>query len=400
MLALMKLALIRRQFAAVGGAELYVQRLLSSLVSAGHEVHLYAENWQGAHPGVIMHTVPVKASRALGPLVFAKAVARLLQDADYDVVFSLERTVQQDVYRAGDGLHRVWLQQRKRYASWWRRPFVGLGAFHANMQTLEALTFNPANTRHIIVNSDMVKQEILNHFPFPAERIHLIRNGVETARFQHQDRAAIRAKFGYQDSDFVLLFVGSGWERKGLLFLLRLMRQWQTSQPEVKLLIVGKGRLGSKPPPNVTLAGPMKKVEEAYAAADLMTFLPIYEPCANVVAEALSSGLPVITSGFNGASELIEPGINGHILEDPSDLASLETAIGFWKSKSNTRPVPTSLPLDLETNVQTTLRLLEFMAAEKKQTIVDCQNKLGSTQQASLHPGHDGRNEADKRVSG
>ena len=362
----MKLALIRRQFAAVGGAELYVQRLLSALVSAGHEVHLYAEKWQGAHPGVIMHTVPVKANRALGPVVFAEAVARILTNTNYDVVFSLERTVQQDVYRAGDGLHRVWLQQRKRYASWWRRPFVGLGAFHANMQALEARTFDPANTRHIIVNSDMVKQEILSHFPFPAERIHLIRNGVETARFQHQDRAAMRAQFGYKDSDFVLLFVGSGWERKGLPFLLRLMRQWQTSQPDVKLLVVGKGRLGSKPPPNVTLAGPMKKVEEAYAAADLMTFLPIYEPCANVIAEALSSGLPVITSRFNGANELIQPGINGHVLEDPADLPSLETAIHFWKSKSDRHPVPTDLPLDLETNVQSTLRLLESAAAEKK----------------------------------
>jgi UDP-glucose:(heptosyl)LPS alpha-1,3-glucosyltransferase len=363
---LMKLALIRRQFAAVGGAELYVQRLLSALVSAGHEVHLYAEKWQGAHPGVIMHSVPVKANRALGPIVFADGVAQLLAGTDYDVVFSLERTVSQDVYRAGDGLHRVWLQQRKRYASWWRRPFVGLGAFHANMKALEARTFDPANTGHIIVNSDMVKQEILSHFPFPAERIHLVRNGVETGRFQNQDRSAMRAKFGFKDDDFVLLFVGSGWERKGLPFLLRLMRQWQTSQPQVKLLVVGKGRLSGQPPPNVTLAGPMPKVEEAYAAADLMTFLPIYEPCANVIAEALCSGLPVITSRFNGASELIQPGINGHILEDPADLPSLETAIHFWKTHPHLRPVPTALPLDLDTNVAATLCLLESVAAEKK----------------------------------
>jgi UDP-glucose:(heptosyl)LPS alpha-1,3-glucosyltransferase len=362
----MKLALIRRQFAAVGGAELYVQRLLSALVTAGHEVHLYAEKWQGAQPGVIMHSVPVKANRALGPIVFAEAVSRLLTKADYDVVFSLERTIGQDVYRAGDGLHRVWLQQRKRYASWWRRPFVGLGAFHANMQALEARTFDPVNTSHIIVNSAMVKQEIVSHFPFPAERVHLIPNGVETARFQNVDRSAMRAKFGFQDDDFVLLFVGSGWERKGLPFLLRLMRHWQSNQPKVKLLVVGKGRLGSKPPPNVLLAGPMPKVEEAYAAADLMTFLPIYEPCANVIAEALASGLPVITSRFNGASELIQTGINGHVLEDPADLPSLETAIEFWQKRQDRSPVPTALPLDLETNVQSTLRLLESVAAEKR----------------------------------
>lgn len=365
----MKLALIRRQFAAVGGAELYLQRLLAGLITAGHEVHLYAERWQGAHPGVILHEVPVRASRAQRPVVFAETVAQMLAGNDYDVVFSLERTVAQDVYRAGDGLHRVWLEQRKRYAPWWRRPFVGLGGFHANMKALEARTFDPANTRHIIVNSDMVRREILAHFPFPSERIHLVRNGVDTARFKQGDRAATRAKFGFTDQDFVLLFVGSGWERKGLSFLLRLMRRWQHTDPQVKLLVVGKGRLTGPTPRNVVLAGSMPQVEHAYAAADLMTFLPIYEPCSNVVAEALASGLPVITSRFNGASELIQPGVNGHVLDDPADLDSLEKAVRHWQQRTATRPVSSTLPLDLETNIQATVSILEKVAAEKRSAI-------------------------------
>lgn len=362
----MKLALIRRQFAAVGGAELYLQRLLTGLVTAGHEVHLYAERWQGAHPGVIMHEVPVKAGRSLRPVVFAESVAKMLTDTTYDVVLSLERTVSQDVYRAGDGVHRVWLEQRKRFASWWRRPFVGLGAFHSNMKALEARTFDPANTRHIIVNSDMVRREILAHFPFPPERIHLVRNGVETARFQNQDRTAARARFGFTDQDYVLLFVGSGWERKGLGFLLQLMRRWQQTEQQVKLLVVGKGRLSGPAPKNVILAGPMSQVEQAYAAADLMTFLPIYEPCANVIAEALASGLPVITSRFNGAGELIQPGINGDVLDDPSDISAIEKAIQSWRQKTSARPVPTDLPLDLDTNIRETLQLLEKVAAAKR----------------------------------
>jgi len=363
----MKLALIRRQFASVGGAELYLQRLLGALVVAGHDIHLYTERWEGAAEGVTVHEVPVKARRALRPVVFAEAVAGLLAGETYDLVFSLERTVQQDVYRAGDGVHAVWLEQRKRYATWWRRPFVGMRAFHANMKALEARTFDPANTRHIIVNSDMVRREILARFTFPAEHIHLVRNGVDVSRFQRGDRSATRARFGFADDDFVLLFVGSGWERKGLGFLVQLMRRWQSTEPKVKLLVVGKGRLGN-PPPNVILAGPMKKVEDAYAAADLMTFLPIYEPCANVIAESLASGLPVITSAFNGAAELIEEGVNGHVLADPSDLAALENAIRFWKASPAARPVPSSRPLDLDTNVRETLRVLEMVAGEKDQS--------------------------------
>jgi UDP-glucose:(heptosyl)LPS alpha-1,3-glucosyltransferase len=362
----MKLALIRRQFAAVGGAELYVQRLLTGLISAGHEVHLYAESWQGAHPGVVMHEVPVKTSRARRPVVFAETVARMLQDMDYDVVFSLERTIRQDIYRAGDGVHRVWLEQRKRFAPWWKRPFVGLGAFHANMKSLEARTFDPANTRHIIVNSEMVRREILAHFPFPAERIHLVRNGIDTARFLQGDRTATRAKLGLTDQDYVLLFVGSGWERKGLHFLINLMRRWQHSEPSIKLLVVGKGRLTGPVPGNVILAGPMAQIEHAYAAADLMTFLPIYEPSSNVVIEALASGLPLITSRFNGASELIQPGINGEVLADPADLETLEKTVQLWRQRSAKRGTSTSLPLDLDTNIRETLRLLEMVSVEKK----------------------------------
>lgn len=363
----MKLALIRRQFSAVGGAELYVQRLLGGLVESGHEVHLYAEKWEGEPRGVTLHQVPVKGGRSLKPVVFAENVDRMLAADRHDLVFSLERTVRQDVYRAGDGVHAVWLEQRRRFASWWRRPFVGMGAFHTNMKALEARTFDPANTRRIIVNSEMVGREITARFPFPADRIHLVRNGVNVARFQQGDRAATRARLGFTDEDFVLLFVGSGWERKGLAFLLRLMRQWEQAEPRVKLLVAGKGRLSGRVPSNVVLAGPMREVEHAFAAADLMTFLPIYEPCANVIAEALAAGLPVITSRSNGACELVDEGVNGHVLEDPSDLAGLEKSVRFWRAQPGLRPVTVSKPLDLETNVRETLRILEQTAEEKRQ---------------------------------
>ncbi|MDZ4286441.1 MAG: glycosyltransferase family 4 protein [Prosthecobacter sp.] len=365
----MKIALIRRQFAATGGAELYLQRLIAALVAGGHDVHLFAEKWEGAPHLVTMHEVPVKASRARRPVVFAEAAARLVAAQTFDVVFSLERTLAQDVYRAGDGLHRVWLDQRRRYAPWWRRPLVGLGGFHRTMLGLEARTLDPRRTRHVIVNSEMVRQEILRHFQFPAERIHLVRNGVDVQRFQLGDREGTRRRFGLQAGEFVLLFVGSGWERKGLPFLLRLMQRYEGRKEPVKLLVVGKGRYRGRLPANVIMAGPMAAVEDAYAAADLLTFLPIYEPSSNVVTEALASGLPVITSRFNGASELIDPGVSGAVLDEPEDIDALERTVSTWMQRRPVRITAKGLPLDLESNVRETLRVLE-MAAEEKQRAV------------------------------
>jgi len=360
----MKLALIRRQFSATGGAELYLQRLLQALVAGGHEPHLFAESWSGLLEGVGLHAVSASADRSMRATRFADAVATELKKHSFDVIFSLERTHHQDVYRAGDGVHRVWLERRHQFAQWWRRPFVCAGGFHRNMLKLEARTFDPVNTRHVIVNSEMVRQEILKHFQFPAHRIHLVRNGVDLDRYRGGQRNATRARFGIKPDDTLLLFVGSGWERKGLRFVLRALHQLKASG--VKLLIVGKGQPPFAVPEGAIFTGPMSDVENAYAAADMLVFLPIYEPSSNVVAEALASDLPVITSSLNGASEMITPGRNGTIIPDPRDTNAVVEAIRFWILQ---RGLVEKLPkneLSLERNVEETLAVLELAAREKQ----------------------------------
>src|SRR5213592_490876 len=92
----MKLAFIRRQFSATGGADLYLQRLLAALAEQDHELHLIAETWADAPTGVTVHPLPIQASRARRPIVFADDVQRELARHSFDCVFSLERTRQQD----------------------------------------------------------------------------------------------------------------------------------------------------------------------------------------------------------------------------------------------------------------------------------------------------------------
>jgi UDP-glucose:(heptosyl)LPS alpha-1,3-glucosyltransferase len=366
----MKLALIRRQFSVTGGAELYLQRLLPALAQKGHELHLFAEAWDQKPASVALHPIRISGTRAQKPLRFAEAVQNAMVKDKFDCIFSLERTLQQDVYRAGDGVHRVWLERRRQFAPWWKKPFVGVGVFHRNMQALEAQSFNPANTRRIIVNSEMVKQEILEHFSFPAERIHLVRNGVDIERFQNADRAAARAHFGFTPDEYVLLFAGSGWERKGLRFLLRAVASFQGTSRQaanLRLLVVGKGKMPINPPADILFAGPMARVEQAYAAADLFVLLPIYEPSANVVIEALAAGLPVITTVNNGACELIEDGVNGTVLDDPSDTPRVVEAITFWSARRFHSPPVRAEELSLERNVSQTLAVLEMAAREKAQ---------------------------------
>jgi len=231
------------------------------------------------------------------------------------------------------------------------------------MLALEAQTFDPKNTERVIVNSEMVKREILEYFNFPEERIHRVRNGVDTARFQRGDRAGTRARFGVQEDEFLLLFVGSGWERKGLTALITALRD--LSGERVKLLVVGKGRPPWGVPKNVIFTGPLSVTENAYAAADLFTFLPIYEPSANVCFEALAAGLPVVTTAQNGAAEVIVERSNGSVIAHSNDREAIVEAIRFWRGCEACRPVQTAFDLSLERNVIETLNVLELAAQEK-----------------------------------
>jgi UDP-glucose:(heptosyl)LPS alpha-1,3-glucosyltransferase len=360
----MKIALIRRRFSMTGGAELYAQRLLMALVRAGHEIHLLAEHWDAPLDGVEWHALPVSGNRASRLLRFADAAAAEVSRQSFDCVLSLERTRRQDVYRAGDGVHQVWLERRRQFASWWRALLVGRGSFHRNILALERLAFDPAITRHVIVNSNMVKREILERFAFPEHRLHLVRNGIEVERFRRGDRAATRARFGLDPSQGLLLFVGSGWERKGLKYLLAAVAQLPPDR--TKLLVLSKDRMPARLPRNVIFAGVTERIEDAYAAADLFVFPPLYEPSANVCLEAWAAGLPVITSRYNGAAELIQEGVNGTVILNPTDPAALLEAIRFWMAQPDRRPVPVPADLSLERNVTETLAVLEMAARERR----------------------------------
>ncbi|MDX1951433.1 MAG: glycosyltransferase family 4 protein [Verrucomicrobiota bacterium] len=359
----MKLALIRRQFSPTGGAELYLDRLIDRLTGSGNEVHLFSEKWEKKE-NVQFHPIEVNGSRGEQPMVFARNVAAALQREKWDCVFSLERTVKQDVYRAGDGVHQVWLERRREFSPAWKRFWIGWGNFHRTMCELEQAAFHPANTSRIIVNSEMVRAEILRNSQFPNNRIHLVRNGIDLRRFQHRDRVAMRKKYGLEESAKVLLFVGSGWERKGLRYVIQVYRTLKENGSNVRLLVAGKGRrpAGSG---DVIFVGPVKEVEELYTAADLFLFLPIYEPSANVCIEAFAAGLPVVTTRMNGASELIRSGESGVIVDDPRETGKIAEATRRLLLNGVKVAIAPEL-LSLDRNVAETIAVLNLATQERK----------------------------------
>lgn len=359
----MRIGIIKQKFVKLsGGSERYTSGLVAALKQRGHEIHVFTALWDASADtqGVTLHRVPVLGGFSFTrQWSFAVNCRRAIERAPCDVVFSLERSLRQDIARAGGGCHVEWLAQRNRYAPIWEQILSRLNPLHAVLLHLERQTFSPANTRFIIANSQRGKDEIVRHFHFPQERIFVVLNGADCERFKpspHPPREA-----------FVLLLVGSGFERKGVAFAIRALTHLPA---RVKLRIAGEGRRGPYlrlaeklgAADRVEFVGRSERIEAAYADADLLVHPAIYEPFSNACLEALACGLPVVSSRMNGASEVITPGVDGAVVDDPDDSAALAAAIKpFLDTRTHTtasraaRAKAESLPFSR--NVEQTLEV-------------------------------------------
>ncbi len=298
------LVFIRRNWSPTGGAENYLYRLATQLEGQGWEISLLCESWDGGSgPFKEIKAMEVHGFRWQRPASFADAINSHLASQPYDCVFSMERGVKAHIYRAGDGIHREWLNRRYR-----ENPLFGffrnqLNPKNHTLLELERITFHPANSGHVIANSEMVREDILRHFDFPEERIHLIPNAVDIEKFSRGNRQAGREAMGWPEGRLICLLVGAGTIRKGHFY----------AQAAVE-------RLGKAMELCIVDSPPPCSMPDLYAGADLLLLPTLYDPFANVTLEAMAAGLPVITTSDNGATMIIESGKNGFIIPHAWDL--------------------------------------------------------------------------------
>ncbi|MCX5906577.1 MAG: glycosyltransferase family 4 protein, partial [Deltaproteobacteria bacterium] len=251
----MKIAFVRKTYTPYGGAERYLSQLIQRLGREGHEVHIFANRWEVKGKGVrsgeerdpIYHHVPVVPSPSfLEVLSFAFFSKRLLQEERFDIIHSFERTLYQDIYRAGDGCHREWLRQRRKMDSWVKRLSHPLNPHHRSLLFLEKRLFQSPRLKRIIANSRRGKEEIRRHYGVAEEKIEVIYNGVDLEVFNPKNiplyREPIRKELGIDPQAFVILFLGSGFRRKGLDPLMEAFARAREKMPGAILAVAGKDR--------------------------------------------------------------------------------------------------------------------------------------------------------------
>lgn len=338
----MKIAIIRSEISYTkGGAERYAANLCRELCNQGHQVWVLAEIFaKDIHPDLVHIPITVnRISSSQRTNSFNKNAQNALQNLKVDAVIALSRSYPSDAFRVSDPLHRFWMTIR--YPSKIHRFIQSLNPRHRAILKMERSILDPRNTRMIITNSQLSKTLIAQHYHYPAERIHVIYNGVDHSQFTAN--TSLRS-----NTEINLLFVGQDFKRKGLAPVIDALAMVRNAGHQCTLRVIGRdnpapyqaqaAKLGLAE--HITFEGPTRAIQDAYRAADLFIFPSLYDPFANVVLEALACGLPVVTTTTNGSSEIICEGKTGYVIEyNPDRLAKdiAERTIAFCQLSPTAR---------------------------------------------------------------
>jgi UDP-glucose:(heptosyl)LPS alpha-1,3-glucosyltransferase len=322
-----RIAVIARPYSFHGGVEHATEGLLRGLVERGEEVELLTPGPPPPVSGVgVRHLRVPPLPAAARMLAIAVAARWAVRRGRWDIVQSHERTLDQDIYRAGEGCHRAYLASVERLP---RRR-----VYHAVALALERRLF--ARTPRIVAIAARGRREIERFYAVPNERLRVVYNGVDLDRFHPRNREvhreATRRAMGVAAPTFVALFIGSGFERKGLAAAIEGLAAM--GDASARLLVLGRG---SRAPfemvaerrgvgDRIIWLGPRSDTERWYATADVVVLPTRYEPFGNVHLEALASGLPVVTSELAGGAELIQDGLNGYVV-DPFESGAVGRAL-------------------------------------------------------------------------
>ncbi|HDR7894653.1 MULTISPECIES: glycosyltransferase family 4 protein [Bacillus] len=196
-----------------------------------------------------------------------------------------------------------------------------------------------SNSTDCLITINEEDYELAIKCKFGAKRIeHVHGVGVNMDRFKPIDeikKNAIREKFGYSESDFLMFYAAEINKNKNQKILIQALAEIKHIAPNARLLLAGRGPLMEEYKSLAKEIGVMEQVKFLGYREDIADLLPI---CDVAVASSLREGLPVnimesmacalpvIAIDNRGHRELVEDGINGFLIQ-PNSVNSVSSAM-------------------------------------------------------------------------
>lgn len=327
---MLNIAICIKRFGRWGGKETYAVEVARELVKKGHRVSVFAATAdKDLLSGMAFHKVTgrLSFSNILNTLNFIYETRHLVADGAFDIVHSHERHYCPDVQTLHSFSYRSGMDQ-----------YAGLRKFEQKYLSPRSLAYlwlekRQMHTPWLVAVSSKVAEDVGNRY-HRKDRICVIRPGVDAHAFHprliEEGRRKMRARFGIEENDLAILFVGSAFKRKGLDRLIGAL------SPNMRLLVVGTGDhlpLYKKMVAHrglsgqVSFLGFIQDVKPYYAAADVVALPSRSEAFGMSILEAMACGLPTIVSENAGVADIIEDGRNGCLMRDPDTLPDLLKAL-------------------------------------------------------------------------
>ncbi|SCA58419.1 Uncharacterized protein AB751O23_AB_00230 [Chlamydiales bacterium SCGC AB-751-O23] len=376
-----KVYFLKRVLSSLGGLEKYTSHLADAFKKQGKEVHFICQQ-QTEDQSLPTLTLPTPLC-----LFNYQRIKSFDQGCHYlfrkekknALFFGTDRSSSQHIYRAGNGVHAYYLDKRMQESNKFKRFSLKYNPLHQTLLDIEKRAFESPSLQFLITNSQMVKKQILKHYNTEEERIKVIHNGVEWYKWQNPFNESFdicKSSLGFHPDLPLLLFVGNGWERKGLKELLEALAVVKSKGIGFQLAVLGKEKNikyykeltnNLKLSSNIKFVGPCKQVISYYQIADVAIIPSHYDPFANVTIEALAMGLYVISSKNNGGSEVLTPqrGLIIDNIRDKEGFAfTLEEGLKKMKDKENASKIRNSVK-----DFDFSLKLEEILQLSAKVTL-------------------------------
>ncbi len=331
----MKLAFLLYKFFPYGGMQRDFLRFAQESHKRGHSIRVYCINWQGNIPEEIeLRRVAVKAwSNHRRNEKYYHWVQKDLAQDPVDGVIGFNKMPGLDVYYAADSCYMDKSMNE-------RGSLYRMGSRFKHFQSYENAVFGPVSTTEILLISETEKKKFKKHYQTDETRLHMLPPGISADRRAPPNSEDIRLKtrqhWQLSDEDILLLFIGSGFIKKGLHRAIRAIASLEEGQRKrSRLMVVGQDkekrykRLASElgVEENILFLGGRDDVSALLLAADLLIHPALDEAAGIVLLEAVVAGLPVIVTDVCGYAHHIADADAGEVLASPFSQRQLDEAL-------------------------------------------------------------------------